>query len=275
MTDLETIEMGEGNTKTPPPSQPTQCKHWCFTLNNYSRKDIELLETTFKHLCYMYCFQEEMGEQGTPHLQGVISLIKRARWSEFGLMKEIHWSKTRMLTQSYLYCSKEETRHGDIFTFNYKVANKKKLKLLDEINFTPWQKQIIEIIKEEPDDRAVHWFWSEKGKMGKSTFAKYLVAKKNALFFEEGKKADIMKLIFDADMDEKNLIVVDIPRDNGNRISYKSVESIKNGMIYSPKYEGGYKLFNAPHFIVFANEPPETKRLSEDRWNIYNIDETS
>ena len=44
-------------------------------------------------------------------------------------------------------------------------------------------------------------------------------------------------------------------------------------MIYSPKYEGGYKLFNSPHIIVFANMAPQYERLSKDRWKVRNIDE--
>lgn len=270
LTDLETLEISNGNTEQHSKSQPTQWKHMCFTWNNYTENDIEILETTFKTFCYMYCFQEETGANGTKHLQGVISLYKRARWSEFGLPKAIHWEKTRNVTASYLYCSKTETRTGKIFTHNYTV--KKELKILDEKSFYDWQTKVIDIISQPPDDRAVYWFWSTAGRTGKSTFAKYLVAKKNALFFEEGRKADIMKLIFDADLDDKNLIVIDIPRANRNKVSYKSIESIKNGMIYSSKYEGGYKLFNSPHVIVFANEPPDEEQLSADRWHIFCID---
>lgn len=266
---LETIETPGGNTKKPPaPKQATQCMHWCFTWNNYQHADIETLETLFRHLCHKFCFQEETGENGTKHLQGVISLKKRARWSEFGLPKTIHWEKCQHVTQAYLYCSKTETRTGNIFTYNYYVP--KPLKLIEPSKW--WQMLILDIIKEEPDDRKVYWFWSEGGGIGKSSFAKYLVAKHNALFFEEGKKADIMHLVMTAPEERLQLMVIDVPRDNGNNVSYKSIESIKNGMIYSSKYEGGYKLFNAPHLFVFANMPPERARLSMDRWVIHQID---
>lgn len=268
-TDLETIETELGNTNSPAPTkQPNQCMHWCFTWNNYCKQDIETLETLFKHLCHKYCFQEETGQEGTPHLQGVISLKKRARWSEFGLPKQIHWEKCINVTASYLYCSKFETRTGQVFAYNYDVP--KTLKLITPSYW--WQLEILNLLKTEPDDRKVYWYWSHAGGVGKSSFAKYLVARHNCLFFEEGKKADIMKLIFDAPESRLERIVIDVPRDNGSNVSYKSIEAIKNGMIYSSKYEGGYKLFNSPHLIVFANEPPQIERLSEDRWVIKRID---
>lgn len=267
---LERLEMEGGNTNNPPPSkQTTQCMHWCFTWNNYDSSDIETLETLFKHLCHKYCFQEETGKEGTKHIQGVISLKKRARWTEFGLPKAIHWEKCQHVTKAYLYCSKVETRTGGVFTLNYDVPEKLKLITPDKW----WQIEILDILKTVADDRKVYWYWSHKGGVGKSQFAKYLVAKENALFFEEGKKADIMHLIFEAPEKRLKKIIIDVPRDNGNKVSYKSLECIKNGMIYSSKYEGGYKLFNSPHVIIFANLPPEEHRLSADRWVIKNIDE--
>lgn len=264
---VETLEILTGNTKTQSKSQPNQLLHWCFTWNNYQKEDIETLETLFHSLANKYCFQEETGENGTPHLQGVVSLKKRMRWGEFGLPKAIHWEKCEHLTKAYLYCCKSDTRTGQVYTYNYRPPRELKLITPDR----PWELEILDIIKQEPDDRKVYWYWSDAGNVGKSSFAKYLVAKQSALFFEEGKKADIMKLIYDADMDLLNIIVIDVPRDNGNNVSYKSIESIKNGMIYSSKYEGGYKLFNPPHLFVFANVPPDESRLSSDRWVIQEI----
>jgi len=270
---IETLEISGGNTETPEilgKKQSSQLLNWCFTWNNYQENDIEILETYFRHFCFKFCFQEETGENGTRHLQGVMSLKKRARWNEFGLPKCIHWEGCKHVTKSYEYCSKTETRTGKIFAFNYVIP--KELKLLKPENFNQWQKDILDIFRNEPDDRKVYWFWSKNGGVGKSAFAKYLVAKENCLFFEEGKKADIMHLIFTCDASRLDKIVIDVPRANGNSISYKSVESIKNGLIYSSKYEGGYKLFNPPHLIVFANMPPQEDQLSADRWVIRNID---
>ena len=192
---------------------------------------------------------------------------KKHRDTEFKLPKEIHWETLKDTDDVRGYCSKDDTHDGK---HRFIWGFPKPLKLITPSK--PWQLKILELIDTEPDDRLVHWFWSEKGGVGKSQFAKYCVANKNCLFFEEGKKADIMHLIFEAPEDRLGCMIIDVPRDNGNHISYKAIESIKNGMIYSPKYEGGYKLFNSPHIIVFANVPPQEERLSADRWVIENID---
>ena len=49
------------------------------------------------------------------------------------------------------------------------------------------------------------------------------------------------------------------------------LEQIKNGMIYSGKYEGGQCLFESPHIVIFANSKPEIENMSIDRWNIKEI----
>lgn len=272
---IETLETLGGNTNNPQSltskKQCTQKMHWCFTWNNYVQADIETLETLFKHLCHKYCFQEETGKEGTPHLQGVISLKKAARWTEFGLPKNIHWEKCESLTKAYLYCSKEDTRTGNIYTLNYSVPEP--LELITPDMFFWWQNEIIDIISTKPSTRTVHWYWSEKGEQGKSQFCKYLIAKYNAIFFDEGKKGDIMHLINEEDMSTKRRIVaINIPRPNGNNTSYKSIEAIKDGMIYSGKFKGGYKLFNSPHLFVFCNFEPQYEQLSQDRWHVVQID---
>lgn len=256
--------------KTPPPpkkGQMNQRIHHFFTFNNYDRDHIYFFCKVFDELCYMYAFQEEIGTSGTPHLQGIISLKKRARDSEFGLPKGIHWEKPSDIKNCYLYCTKLDTRNGDVFTKNYEIPYVFKLNTLFD-----WQMDIINLIEKPSDDRTINWFWSNEGGIGKSCFIKHCCSVYNIILCSRGKYNDITNLIYKSDMNKNNIVIFDLPRNNGNSISYDSLESIKNGMIVNMKYETGFKIFMPPKVLVFANSPPDIDRLSEDRWNIVNLD---
>lgn len=276
---LETIEIGgDGKSKSssPPKSkQSTQLMRLCFTYNNYKNEHIEILETTFQDFwkTKKYVFQEEIGEKcQTPHLQGSIWFTKKTRWEELKLSfgNLMRWTMMRNEDASEKYCQKSKTSKPDSKPHIWGFP--KPLKLITPDRW--WQKDILKIFETEADDRTVHWYWSKEGGIGKSSFVKYCLATygKKCVFIDEGKKADIMYTIMEADMDLCEVVLFDIPRDNGNKISYKSIESIKNGNIYSPKYESKSKIFNAPHVVCFANEPPDLNdRLSNNRFIITEI----
>lgn len=267
METVETVKNeGDGNTNSSPSKRTNQLKMWFFTFNNYDGdKDISLLETRFKEICVKYVFQEEAGENETPHLQGNIWLKKAMRYSEFNLSTSIHWEKTRNESAALEYCQKEQTRFGRTFSFGFP----KPIKILSELK--PWQKKIEDLFFTEPNGRTLHWYWESVGRIGKSQFCKYMFVKHKAIVIQGGKLSDIMNIIFNINMDETKMILIDIPRNNGNKLSYSAVECILNGMITNTKYETGFKVFNPPHVVVFSNEEPEKCKLSEDRWNIISI----
>lgn len=256
-------EAGRGNTKLSP--QCTQKIYWFFTFNNYTNDDIILLETRFKEICKKYIFQEEVGESGTPHLQGCIVLKKRMRWTEFKLPKQIHWEVTISHSDAENYCQKLDTAVGKIYRFGYPP----KLKVIDKL--TDWQKEIEDIIFTEPDGRTVHWFYDTSGNMGKSAFSRYMYIKHGVLPIRGGKLADIINIIYKFDTDNMKMLIVDIPRDNENDICYSALECILDGMITNTKFETGVKVFNPPHVVVMCNFPPEYDRLSHDRWNVRHL----
>lgn len=268
---LETLEKGEGgNTGTLPPTRAIQHVHHFFTWNNYPFNAVEILTSYFSLVSYDYVFQEECGESGTKHLQGVVSLKKRMRWTEFELPKQIHWEKVGSVPLAYEYCSRPEKRSGNCWSLKYNIPPK--LKILQMEQFKDWMIQMNNCIRTEPDDRTIYWVWSEHGGTGKSTFAKYLAYTYKAILCGRGNYSDIMNIMYKADMNKTNLVVFDLPRNSGNKISYSALESIKNGLIVNTKYETGSKLFNSPHIIVFANAEPEWDNLSADRLKVLRVD---
>lgn len=252
--------------------QLSQRINWHFRFSNYEPHHIDGLDELFSQICSDWIFQEEVGEKtGTPHLQGAIRLKKAMRYTEFTPDKRIHWEPQKSL-ENTIYCSKDHTRkpNGRI-VYGGTYRPKQDLKLISPSMFKPWQNEIIDIINTEPDDRTIHWYWSENGGVGKSCFIKYLVVKHKAKFLCKGKFADIINIIFNTDMDKTNILCFDLPRNTGNKISYDALECIKNGLISNTKYETGDKVFNPPHIFIFANAPPEEGRMSDDKWKITEL----
>lgn len=253
----------------PPRKQAPQSIYWCFTLNNYEVEQIERLEHTLKVECDWYLFQEETGENGTEHLQGTLKLKKRARLSELKHFdQKIHWEPTKCVNASKVYCMKADTRTGKIYAHNVAIP------VVEEVRVSEpkgWQTQVMDLLKEEPDDRTIHWFWEPNGRMGKSTLCKYLVVRKNAILLH-GKAADMYHGLSKHKTSNIKLIVIDVPRCSLEYINYAAIENIKNGLIFSGKYEGCQMVFNCPHVVVFANEPPRLEAMSADRWHVVRID---
>ena len=103
-------------------------------------------------------------------------------------------------------------------------------------------------------------------KLGKSALVKYLVVKHDALMIT-GKSNDIY-YIKSKIPSKRKLFICDISRSVMEYVNYGAIEQIKNGL---GKYRGIQLNFNCPHVIVFANQPPDRSKMSEDRWNIINI----
>ena len=139
-----------------------------------------------------------------------------------------------------------------------------------------WQCDVVDIVRKEPDDRTIHWFWSEKGSRGKSSMVRYLAILEDALVCS-GKDADIKYLIVQtkkATRRDPRLIVFDVPRSSAQFLSYTGMEEVKGGIFCSTKYECGMHMQNPPHVLVFANFPPDMndRDMSSDRFVVQNVD---
>ena len=258
-----------GNTRTKSPKTINPAKRWFFTLNNYTEKELCSI-VPIQDLCKHMIVGKEVGEGGTPHLQGFINLLVKKRPMSLGLSPRIHWEKAKGNNEENLiYCSKE----GNV------VISKgfpEPLKILKDNQMKPWQREILKIIETEADDRTIHWYWSSSGGLGKTTFCKYLTAKHDALPLCG--KGDNVRHGVAGYLESKGytpkLVVFPIPRSyNASYISYTALENVKDMYFYSGKYEGCVINGNCPHMFVFANEPPDETGLSVDRWRIVEITE--
>lgn len=257
------VEMVETGGNTISSFKRVSCsKRWCFTLNNYTDEELVEMVAILEVSCIRGIIGKEIGEEGTPHLQGYVVFEFVKRPMSIFKNKRIHWEKCKGSDKENIrYCSKD----NNFVTHNIRVP--KTIKTIQKLY--DWQQKIVDICMEEPDDRTIHWYWESKGNIGKSALCKYLVVKHDALMVS-GSATDVKYLLSICDTPPE-IILWDIPRSKANYVSYTGMEEIKNGLFTNTKYECKMVVMNPPHIIVFANMEPDTINMSLDRWKITNL----
>lgn len=255
-----------GNTK-----QVSPAKKWCFTFNNYNEKDYQILNEYFSSKndnILIYIIGKEVGEKGTPHLQGYISGKNKFRPSELKLNPKIHWEKCKGSEKQNLdYCMKEGS-----YVTNAKVVRPVKT----IITLKPFQESIVKIINGPVHEGKIHWVYDKKGQCGKTQLLRYLNVNYKIPFAYGGKCADIINLAFNnkdyLETEERPCFLYNFGRETENhKISYNSIEQIADGAIANTKFEANCFVFNQPHVIVLANCLPMFSKLTASRWITYTI----
>ncbi len=242
----------------------TAVYNWGFTLNNWTEEEHAALISKFETEKYLIS-KEKGKKEETPHLHGYINLKMKKRFSTMqGVNKRLHWEKVKNVKNYIEYVIKE----GDF------VTNMEIQEPCEYPDFTkPWQIDILSLIKEKPDDRSIYWFWEDTGNVGKTVFTKYLCDKMNGRLIPP-KRADAWHAVAQLLEEGKvvKLVVIDIPRHDADYVNYGAIEKIKDGCFASGKYKTATCIFKCPHVIIFANQLPETYKMSADRWIIKQIE---
>lgn len=171
----------------------SQTKRWCFTLNNYVPEDVDRLSKLGGTVEYIV-FGKEVGDGGTPHLQGFVYLKRRQRLSTAKALigDRCHLEPARGTNeQAADYCKKDgdfieigEVPGGtgtrtDLLAVGKAVANGESLAAIAESNPATWikfhrgiisLKSVTEKAYEHSDVRGV-WLVGSPG-VGKSRTAR-------------------------------------------------------------------------------------------------------
>ncbi len=285
-------------------------KNWCFTLNNYTSDDYDrLTQLVDKDECVYIIFGKEIGDSGTPHLQGFIAFSKRVYMTDVKkrISRTAHFELARQVPESIEYCKKD----GDVFESGVLPAGQGKRTDIDDfkldvkgglLNFKDirekhsvvyakyksfvmeyvvdnspqrtvptyvlheWQQDLLTKLDADPDDRTIQFVVDQTGNNGKTWFAHWYASKNtNCQVMCPGKRAD-MAYILRTDI---RVLIMDAPRSKqGEFIQYDFLEDVKNGYVFSPKYESSVKSLQNLHLVVLMNEPPDLTKLSFDRFDI-------
>lgn len=262
----------KGNTKT---LVDTRCRRWCFTFNNYTDAEFRDTVTFCEKNCIDYRIGKEKGEEGTPHLQGFFVFKNAIRFSSLKnklsqISLKFHIEKMKgNIKQNITYCEKDNNFIKPL-SFTEKIEQDILKEEYLNIKWYEWQKRILEIMNEKPDRRIIYFIVDSKGNSGKSFLCKYILLTYKGCVIADGKKDNIFNQIKDMleNEIEPKYILLDIPRHNIDYLNYGAIEQIKNGFIYSGKYEGGRCIFHIPHVFIFMNERPLLDKLSIDRYKI-------
>ncbi len=264
--------MTEGNDTTSV-IKDTQCRKWFITKKDYTEED----EKNSMRLCntsvaYIFCI--EIGEKkNRAHMH---LYIRKKSGMRFSTLKKLFGKcKIEKAKGTDIECL-EYCRKGGNYETNIIDREAMLLAEYDNIIWKPWQQDILDLIETKPDRRTINWFWEENGNIGKSFLAGYIDLKYNAVI-ADGKEHDIcnqVKIWMEENLGFPQLVILDIPRCDQNKINYSILEKLKNGRGYSGKYEGGKIRILSPHIVVFANREPDKFAMSKDRWNIIEIKST-
>lgn len=262
-----------GNTKT---TSYNQLYRWAFTLkahiSNEGEPD-ELIDPEFIYnilleYCKMFYFQLEVGKDGGyVHYQGCFSLKTKHRLNETKNLlgfHNVHLEPIRNWYASIRYCTKLESRLQG--PWNHSSSFIRTI-----VELRDWQQIVYDLLHETPDDRTIYWIYDHTGNKGKTAFCKYVAIKLGATILGNAGYKDIAFAINDP-----KIVIFNFTRSIEGMVNYSAIESIKDGLVFSAKYESKTKVFNSPHVIIFANFEPNKAMMSADRWVIYNLDgETS
>ncbi len=131
-----------------------------------------------------------------------------------------------------------------------------------DVELNKYQQKMVEHLDAQTE-RQITWIVDHEGGKGKTYLSKHLIASRSAIRFTNGKCKDIAYAY-----NAEDIVIFDLSRSTEGFINYGIMEDLKNGMLFSTKYESSMKVFKPPKIIVMTNFYPNEQKFSKDRWDI-------
>ncbi len=130
--------------------------------------------------------------------------------------------------------------------------------------FYPWQRFLLEQLKQVPDEKTIWMVIDKNGINGKTFFQRVLqdMRPRDVLLLSVN---NTTKNIQNLNAKQRNIkiVFINVPRLN-TKLNLASVETLK-------KYHGLIHKTDPPHVVLFSNKPLCRKDLTENRWKILHI----
>lgn len=140
-------------------------------------------------------------------------------------------------------------------------------------DFRPWQKDLYKLLEDKPDDRTVIYIYDIDGGKGKTQFLNYMGVNEGSFCCDGNNKNNVFYCLREH-LAENNMRVCILTYPKSiKKVNYSMVEAIKDGFIFSSKYESKTIYFGSCHLVIFSNHEPEFEDLSLDRWKIFEIND--
>lgn len=221
------------------PNDIQSCKNLKKAINYVSKEDVKCISTGHdKDFLSIQCKAYIAAERGGALLP-----------STYPYCNLIPWQK-RAFEEQYNFYRQELEREKDNFW--------------EDNDLRPWQKEALLVLQEQ-NDRQILWIYDD-GNTGKSTLGRYIVKFKNGFMTDETTKKDIAYAY-----KGEPFVVFNLERECEGLMQFKIFALLKDGVIFSGKYDSRMKTFNSPKIVIFANFHPAQDKLSADRWNIFQV----
>lgn len=131
-----------------------------------------------------------------------------------------------------------------------------------------WQADLHRKLILSPDPRKITFVVDPVGNKGKTWYALYYCQlHDNAQVLVMGPQRDMAHVLNVT----SRVVFVDCTRSKVELLNYDFLENVKNGYVFSPKYDSHIKRMLTPHLVVMMNQMPDMARLSPDRYDIVEL----
>ena len=149
----------------------------------------------------------------------------------------------------------------------------------ENIEFKPWQISVLEEVK-IPTKRKIIWVVGKSCGEGKTWLQNYIEYKYGNRRVVSGislqtKSGNITHALTKHPLSTADIFLFNIGKsvDTLTEINYDMLESIKDGKLFTSKYDSQRLKIRVPNVVmVFSNDEPNTTKLAKDRWKLFSIE---